>query len=333
MALPLSYNWRNLFVRKLSTSLTFLCVATVVAVLAVLLSFAEGIRASLAASGLPLNVIVLKPGATAESTSIIRKEEMDRVIQAPGIARDKADQSLISTEISVQTSIPRAGPGGKLANVPVRGVDDIAFAVHSNVKIIHGRPFRQGQLEFIVGKAAAERFANLQIGSTLAVGKLLNRVYTVVGIFDAGGSALESEIWGPRTMIENSYNWLGFSSAMLRVTDAGAAQAAIDYIRGPVVQLNAKRETEYYEDVSKTTAQIVTLTSILIAIMAIGAAFAVANTMYAAVDSRRREIAMLRTLGFTRGSIITSFVIESLVISVLACTAGLCAALLLRGRK
>lgn len=139
MALPLSYNWRNLFVRKLSTALTFTVVGVIVAVLCILLSFAAGIRISLRSSGSPLNVMVLKTGATAESTSIITPEEANRLIQTPGIAQDDSGQMLISQELCVQTSIPRKGPEGNPANVAVRGVDAAAYALHSEVKIVEGR--------------------------------------------------------------------------------------------------------------------------------------------------------------------------------------------------
>jgi putative ABC transport system permease protein len=329
MALPLSYNWRNLFVRKLSTMLTFFVVAVVVLVLSVLLSFAAGIRASLTASGSPLNLIVLKPGATSESTSIILPPESSRVVQTPGVAHDSAGQMMVSYELSVQTSIPRKGPKGTMANVPVRGVDEMSFAVHDNVRIIEGQPFHTGQLEVIVGKAARDRYTNLQVGGEVMLGRLGNRICKVVGTFSAGGGAMESEIWAPRGIIADSFGRRFTSSVLLRMESPAAVRAAIDYVNGPTVNLEAKRETDYYKDLSSKTREIVVLTTVLVGIMAIGAVFAVANTMYAAVDGRRREIAMLRTIGFPRRSVMIAFVIESLLISTLACLAGLGASALL----
>lgn len=333
MALPLSYNWRNLFVRKLSTTLTFTVIVVVVLVLAVLLSFAAGIRASLAASGNPANILVLKPGATAESTSFILPPEAERVVQTPGIARDDAGQLLISRELCLQTSIPRKGPKGTMANVPVRGVDEMAFVVHSEVRIIEGRKPVPGALEVVVGKAAADRYANLHIGGEISLGRLGNRLCTVVGIFEAGGGSLESEIWGPRTIIADSYGRPFSTSVVVRLADPATAEAAIDYINGPAVNLEARRETKYYEELAAKTREIVGLTTVLVGIMAIGAIFAVANTMYAAVDGRRREIAMLRTIGFPRRAIMAAFVIESLLICGIACIVGLLLSLLVSGSR
>ncbi len=333
VGLPLYYNWRNLLARRLSTALTFTVVAVLVAVLAVLLSFAAGIRASLTASGSALNVMVLQTGATAESTSIVNPDEVGRLIQTPGIASDAIGQPLLSQELCVQTSIPRRGQAGALANVAVRGVDPAAFSVHDEVRIIEGRLPAAAALEIIVGKAAADRFQRLDIGDTVELGRAGNRFYKVVGIFAAGGGALESEIWAPRTILSDSYDRRFVSSVVMRIQGAGFAEEAISYVRGSAVRLNARLESDYYIELTSKTRQIVTLTTILIAIMAVGAVFAVANTMYAAVDGRRREIAMLRTIGFARRSIVVSFMIESLSVCVVACLFGLALSLLINGSR
>ncbi len=333
MALPLTYNWRNLFVRRLSTALTFSVVAVVVGVLAVLLSFTEGIKASLRASGSPRNIIVLTTGATAESTSLISPEESGRVVQTPGIGHDDTGAPLISRELCVQTSIPRRRPDGNLANVAVRGVDPVAWKIHREMKIVAGRLFEEGAAEIIVGRAASERYRNLEIGGTIELGRTAALPCTVVGIFEAEGSAFESEIWTSRGLLSNAYGRTFVSSAVIRLADGANVDEAIDYIRGPAVNLNAKTETGYYEDLSAKSTQIVALTSVLIAIMATGAVFAVANTMYAAVDGRRREIAMLRTIGFSRYAILTSFVVESLMICLIACGLGLVGASFFSGSR
>lgn len=333
MALPLSYNWRNLFVRKLSTGLTFALVSVIVAVLAILLSFAEGIRASLRASGSPRNILVMKTGATAESTSIINPDEVGRLVQAPGIGRSASGELLISPELCVQTSIPRRGPAGNPANVAIRGVDLAALDIHREVRLLEGRMFDPGRLEVIVGRDARDRYAGLELGGKVQMGRVGNREYEVVGIFEAGDGALESEIWAPRTALADAYARRFVSSVVLRLADGADAGPTLAYIRSPAVNLRPKRETEYYEDLSSKTAEIVALTTILISLMAIGAVFAVANTMYAAVDGRRREIAMLRTIGFSRGSIITAFLIESLAVCLLACLCGLAASLSFNGSR
>ncbi|MBX3396949.1 MAG: ABC transporter permease [Phycisphaerae bacterium] len=332
MVLPVTYNWRNLFVRKLSTLLTFAVVTIVVGVLAILLSFAEGIKASLRASGSSRNILVLKTGATAESTSMISPDESSRLLQVPGIARDQSGAPLISRELCVQTSIPRRN-SGNMANVAVRGVEPIAKQVHEEIRLTRGRWFNESSPEIIVGKAAADRYANLEIGGTIELGRTSSTNYTIVGIFEAAGGALESEIWASRTMLANAYGRSFVSSVLLHMQDGADIQAAIDYIRGPAVRLTSKTETDYYGDLSSKSLEIVTLTTILITLMAAGAVFAVANTMYAAVDGRRREIAMLRTIGFTKAAILTSFVIESLMICLVACTFGLLAASFISGSR
>jgi putative ABC transport system permease protein len=326
MAIPLYYNWRNLLRRRMSTLLTFVVVAAVVFVLAVLLSFAAGIRLSLAASGSPENLMVLKPGASAESTSFLLPEDVNKLVQTPAIARDADGGLLMSPELCVQTSIPRSTTGTP-ANVAVRGVDDVAFVVHDEVRMREGRCFQQGAMEVIVGKAAHDRYANLHIGGEVALGRLTNRIFKVVGVFEAAGGAIESEIWAPRTVLADSFLRRFVSSAVLRLADPQNPQEPTKYIAGPAVQLEAKTEPDYYKELTIQTRAIVALTTILIGIMAIGAAFAVANTMYAAVDSRCREIAMLRTLGFQRPAIMTAFLIESVLICLAACSAGLVACL------
>ncbi len=333
MALPLTYNFRNLLVRRLSTSLTFFVVAVVVAVLCVLLSFAAGIRESLRASGWPQNVLVLKTGATAESTSIIDPEEAGRIVQTPGIALDASDRPLLSPELCVQTSIPRRGAAESPANVAVRGVDPVAFDVHPEIRLVEGRMFEPGAQEVIVGLQARDRYQNLHVGGEVLIGRTANRHFKVVGVFEASRGALESEIWAGRTMVSDAFNRYFVSSVVIRLDSAEAARDAIKYIKGPAVRMNAKTEVEYYEDLSSKTRQIVWLTTILISIMGVGAVFAVANTMYASVDSRRREIAMLRTIGFSRRSIVVSFLMESLLITLTACLVGIGVSLLVDGSR
>lgn len=333
MTLPLTYHWRNLLVRKLSSCLTFTVVAAIVFVLAALLAFAAGIRASAAVTGSPYNLVVLAPGSTSESTSILFPDAASRLVQTPGVARDDDGTFLISLEISVQTSVPRVGPLGNLANVAVRGVDEVALRVHEDVRIIEGRMFSPGTLEVIVGVQAAERFVGLRPGQQLPLGRLANRIFNVVGTFDAGGGALESEIWGPRTIIADVYNRTVLSNAIVRMDPQADVESAIAYIEGPAVNLSARRETRYYEELASKTNEIVFLATVLVGIMGIGAIFAVANTFYAAVDGRKREIAMIRTLGFSRFAVVASFVIESLLICLPACLFGLAAALFFDGSR
>ncbi len=332
MTLPLTYNWRNLFVRRFSSGLTVLVVAVVTAVLCVLLSFASGIAASLAASGRPDNLMVLKPGATAESTSLILPEEANTLVQTPGLRLGADGQPLLSRELSLQTNIAHRARADIEANVAVRGVDPEAFQVHSDLKLLPGgRRMQPGAMEVIVGKAASQRFRGLDVGQSVELGPGGNRRFTVVGIFECGGSAFESEVWGWRTVITDVYKRRFISSVVLRLTSSADAERAIQFIRGGNVNLAARRETDYYHELSAKTREIVVLTSILIGIMAVGAAFAVANTMFAAVDGRRREIAMLRTIGFSRTAIVVAFLFESTLLCALGAVFGLSVGLVFSG--
>lgn len=333
MALPLYYNWRNLLRRKVSASLTFIVVAVLVLVLSVLLSFVAGIRASLASTGSPRNIIVLKPGATAESTSLLMQEDTNKLVQVPGLVSDPNLGQLISRELCVQTTLPRTAAGGGLANVAVRGVNPQAFAVHTELRIIEGREMQQGQLELMVGKAAQERYTKLKLGDEIALGRAGNRIFKVVGVFDAAKGALESEIWAPLTILQDAYIRPFVSSAVLRMEESADMEQALGYINGPAVELEGKKETDYYHELSSKTREIVILTTVLVGIMGIGAAFAVANTMFAAVDGRRREIAMLRTMGFTKPAIVISFLVESMLICGLACMAGLLVSMTINGSR
>jgi putative ABC transport system permease protein len=334
MTLPLSYNWRNLLARKLNSALTFFVVAVVVFVLACLLSFTSGIRASLAVSGSDRNLIVIKPGATAESTSLLWPDDVARLMPTPGVAVLDAQGDLaLSRELCVQVTLPRRARDAVPANVAVRGVDDVARFVHDEVRILSGRWLRQGAPEVLVGKAAQQRFDGLAEGQTVQLGRTAQHAFTVVGVFEAAGGALESELWAPRTMLADAFDRRFVSSVVLRMAPDADPQGALRFLARPDVDLQARREREYYAEVSEKTAEIVVLTSVLVGIMAIGAAFAVANTMFAAVDGRQREIAMLRTLGFPRSAILTAIIVEAVMICTLAWACGLAAATLLHGRQ
>lgn len=332
MTLTIKYNWRNLWVRKLSSGLTLLVVATLILILAYLLAFAGGVQSAIEVTGWPQNIIVLKPGATAESTSIIVPTETPSLVQTPGVARNAAGELLISQEMSVQTDIPRRNGGGK-ANVAVRGVDPIAFDVHPEVRVTEGRMFDVGALEALVGKAAQQRYVGLNVGDEVAMGRSKDRHYKVVGIFEARGGAYESEIWAPRTRIADSYQRPLISSASLRLERPELADAAIKCIDGPAIKLSGRTEPAYYKDLTTTTAQLAQLALGLVYIMGVGAVFAVANTMFASVDRRRREIAMLRTIGFSRLAIVTSFLAESILLCASAATIGVLASLSFSGQR
>jgi len=326
MGLPLTYHWRNLFVRRSTTLLTVLVVAAVTAVLAWLLSFAAALRTSLAVASDARKIIVLKRGATAESNSAIRAEDMNLLTQVEGLETDpQTGRALISPEMIVQVQLPRLADGGRTAaNVAVRGVTEIAFAVHRNVRL-EGRCFAPGGREVIVGRTAARQFAGLQVGDTVNLGFGQDRGYVVVGTFSADGGPMESEIWGYLPSLMNAYNRTLYSSASLRVAPGADPRSVIARIEGPAVQLNASTEADYWREQAMLIRVYLAVAGVLVGLMAVAAVLSIANTMYASVAGRTREIAMLRTIGFGPGRILAGFVLEA---AMLALTGGLlgCAA-------
>jgi len=323
MALPLVYNWRNLFVRKSSTLLTFGVVALIVFVLTWALAFGEGLRDSLKAGGALDKLILIKPGATGESTSFLSLEELRQLHQLPHLARTADGEPACSGEVVTQTSLPRKNDPAQQSLVAVRGVDSIAFDIHRNVRMVEGRVFNQGADEIIVGKSIVDRVDGVHVGGALMLGYDGGRPFTVVGIFEAAGGPMESEIWCSLSPIRDVFNRESMvSSVALRLESPAHAGPLIDLLKNPPYVLQAKTEQQYYQDLADRSSQILNLTLILVGFMAFGACFAVANTIYAAVDGRTREIAMLRTIGYTPGSVILSFIIEAVFICGIACVVG-----------
>ncbi len=327
MALPFSYHWRNLFVRKSTTLLTVLVIASVVGVFTWMLSFAVAMRNSLARASDTHKLIVLKPGATAESNSAIAVGDYNRLSQVTGAARDPATGGiLLSPEMTVQVSLPRLRDGGRTsANVAVRGVTEAAFRVHRNVAVREGRSFRVGAAEVIVGAAAARQFGGLEIGRTINLGYGGNRGFTIVGHFTAAGGPMESEIWGYLPLLMNAYNRTMYSSANLRLRDDADLAAAIAQIKGPAIQLFAQTEPQYWEGQSRFIRIYLAIAYVLVGIMSLAAVFSVANTMFSAVAGRTREVAMLRTIGYAPRQILMGFLLEAVLLSLLGGVAG-CAA-------
>lgn len=323
MALPLTYHWRNLFVRKTTTLLTVLVIAAVVGVFTWMMGFASALDDSLSQAKDETKLLVIKRGSTAETNSAVPVDEYNKLNQLADIARDpKTNDPLLSPEIMVQVSRPRLRDGGKTwGNVALRGVTETAFKVHRNVKY-SGREFSAGAQEVIVGETAAKQFAGLDIGDTLDLGYGSNRSYKVVGYFSADGGPAESEVWGYLPSLMNAYNRTMYSSAALRLKDGADPQSVIRQIEGPAIQLTAQTEAEYWRAQSSNINTYLFIIKVLVAVMCLAAVFSIANTMFSMVAGRTREIAMLRTIGFSRGHILSGFVVESVCLSLLGGAVG-----------
>lgn len=323
MALPLSYHWRNLFVRKTTTLLTVLVIGAVVGTFAWVLGFALALYDSLAVASDPRKVIVLQRGATSETNSAISPEEFNRLTQLTDVERDpNSGRELISAEMFWQTQLPRVRDhGATRANVAVRGVTETAFLVHRNVKRL-GATFSSGAPEVIVGLNAAKQFSGLNIGDTLRLGFAENREFTVVGYFSAAGGPMESEIWAYLPLLQSAYSRTGYSAASLRLREGVDPAATIQQVAGAAIQLGAQTESGYWRSQSSMVLFYQAVCCVLIGMMTLAAMFSVANTMFATVAGRTREIAMLRTIGFSGGQVLRGFVVESVLLALLGGIAG-----------
>ncbi len=314
MALPLIYNVRNLKERW-KTSLLAVCgVALVVAVVVALLAMASGFRLALRATGRADNGIVVQRGSLSELTSWMPREHANRISVDSRVARDGNGRPLASCEVVVISAAKKRGDGQD-SNVTVRGVPPQAFDVRGGIRMIEGRRFQPGLYEMIVGQRIRERVRGLDVGSTT---KFQNTNWTVVGVFAAEGGAFESELWADYTALEPIiHRGGGCESLTVRLSDPRSAGGFDRDLRAnPQMQVQMDPERKYYEDQAGPVALSLTALAALVAIvMGVGAVFGAMNTMYAIVASRTREVGTLRALGFSRRSILLSFVIESVFLA------------------
>ena len=321
MALPLSYNVRNLRQRWKVTLLAVFGIGLVVAVFVALLAMENGFRTALRSTGSPLNGIVTQRGSTSELTSWINIADVNVIEVDPRVARDTAGKPMASCEVVILANKPRRSDN-QPANITFRGVTPMAFNVRNNVKIVEGRSFTPGLYEIIAGKKIADRVTGLNIGDTVTVQK---RNFKVVGLFTADGSSFESEIWGDYDAMAPAIGRnSGCESLTLRLSNPATLAAFDKEVRAnPRVQLQVDSEPKYYENLAgPTAAALLGLAAFVAVVMGIGAVFGAMNTMYAIVSQRTREIGTLRALGFSRFSILFSFVLESVLLAVIGGALG-----------
>lgn len=329
MKIPLMYNVRSVLQRPVSTLLTALAIGMVVAVFVAMLALANGFRAALVKTGSPDNAIVLRRGASDELSSGISREAA-RIIGSFGhVAQGPDGRPMMSPEVYVLLNLTRQGGFG-LGNVVARGVTDRAFEVRRGIRIVNGRRFSPGASEVIVGVRIAQRFLNMNVGDTLEFG---GRRWAVVGQFESGGSAFESEIWGENEQFMPVFRGEVFQSVIFRLAEPGAFEEAKRAMEDdPRIQVTVRREQDFYVSQSEMLTTVLGLLAFIVtAIMAVGAVFGAVNTMYAAVATRSSEIAVLLTLGFKPRSVLASFLAESAVIAVAGGALGCLGALPING--
>ncbi len=330
MALPIGYNVRSLGQRWKVTLLAVFGIAMVVAVFVTLLSMEAGFRISLRSTGSPQNGIVTQRGSQSELTSWMQIADANVVKVDPRVARNSEGQPLASCEVVVLTTRPKR-VDNQPANITFRGVSPTGFQVRNGIKVVEGRAFTPGLYEVIVGKKIADRVTGLDIGSTINIQK---KEWKVVGHFDADGSSFESEIWGDYDAMAPAIGRNGgCESLTLRLQDPKTLPAFDKELRAnPRVQLQIDSEPKYYENLAGTTAQaLLFLAGFVSIVMGVGAVFGAMNTMYAIVSQRTREIGTLRALGFSRFSILFSFVVESVLLAGIGGVLGCLLALPMNG--
>ena len=320
MALPIKYSFRNALVRWRSTVATVLGIALVVFVFVLLQSLAAGIEKSSGNTGDPRNVMIVRKGSTAESASLISRENLQQIRYFEEIARNEQGEAVISADVLVLANLPRRNNGGE-ANVLLRGVTARGMELRPQVKLLEGRWFTPGKREMVVSAKLAKRFANFDIGQTFRIG---NSTFTVVGWLDGGGSAFDSECWMDADECRSVFERDMYSSFLARVPNETAMSNLVTRVEGDRrFKLKAESEVEYYRKQTMTAAPIKWLGGFLAVMMSVGAVFAAMNTMYAAVGARTREIGTLRVLGFRRRSVVLALLLEggmlALIGGVLGC--------------
>ncbi|HEY3698189.1 MAG TPA: ABC transporter permease [Spongiibacteraceae bacterium] len=328
MALSFSYVARNLLVRKLTTAFTALGMALVVFVFATVLMMAEGLRATLVGTGAPDNVLVIGRGSQTEVQSTLARDQAAIIESVAAIASDADGAKLVSKEPLVLLNLEKRG-SANLANVVARGVTANGLRLRPQANIIAGRMFRPGTSEIVVGQAIASGFKNAGLGEAL---HFAMQNWRVVGVFDAGHSGFDSEIWGDAEQMMQLFRRNAFSSVLFRLIDSEKFARVKEQLEAdPRLNVAVSAETQFYADQSEQMAKFIrVLGTAITLIFSVGAIIGAAITMYASVANRTGEIGTLRALGFTRRSILQAFLLEAMLLGGLGGVVGLFAASFMR---
>ncbi|HNN92530.1 MAG TPA: ABC transporter permease [Pseudomonadota bacterium] len=314
--IPIAYNLRSLAVRRTTTLASVLGIGLVVFVLAGALMLSAGIKQTLSRSGHSDIALVLRKGSDAEMASSIESPTMALILSAPGVKKDESGNPLGIGEVLIVATLDKVGVDG-VSNVQIRGVPEGVTRFRKSVQIVDGRAARPGTDEVIIGQRLRGRFKGLDLGQSFELRK--NRPAQVVGVFSDEGSSHESEIWGDIDTVRQAYGRSGlYSSVRVQLSSPSQFDAFEAVIEGDkALGLDALREDRYYEKQSEGTSIFVTGLGVVVAIIfSIGAMIGAMITMYASIASRSREIGTLRALGFSRRSILASFLLEALALAL-----------------
>jgi putative ABC transport system permease protein len=331
MPIPLEYNVRSVIGRWPSTLVAVLGIGGTVAVFIVMLAMAQGFQATLVSGGSPSNALMLRGGASSEMMSALTLEQVRVIEDAPGVARSAAREPLVSAEVVVIGAFPLVATGSD-ANVQIRGLSPVVLDVRPNVRVVEGRFFEPGLTELVVGRNVPGTYRGFALGSVVEFG---GGRWTVVGVFDAGGSSYDSELWCDANVLNQVFKRPEniFQSVTARLVSTESFQSFKDAVTSdPRLTVDVFRETAFYAEQSRAVSTIIRVLGFIIAIvMGVGAVFAALNTMYSAIASRSAEIATLKALGFSPASVVASFVAESVVIALAGGLVGSLAALPFNG--
>jgi putative ABC transport system permease protein len=330
MAIPIVYNLRSMRAHWLTAVAAVLGIAGTVGVFVAMLALAHGFKATLVNSGSPENVLIRRAGSSAELDGSVSLDQVQAVENEPGVARE-GGKPLVSPE-AVMIAGFNLKETGTNANVQIRGVSPIVLKVRPNVKMIAGRFFEPGLAELVIGKNVTSTYEGLELGKTIAFG---GQTWTVVGVFDASGSAFDSEVWADSHVLNQVYKRPEnlFQSATVRLASKSDFNSFKDAVTAdPKLTVQVDHEVEYYARQSQVLTQLITiLGGLVVLIMGVGAVIGALNTMYALVSERSREIATMRAIGFPATSIVLSFLFEALVIAFIGGLIGCLCVLRLNG--
>ena len=322
MKIPFRYSFKSFTTKRLTTAITITGIALVVFVFTAVLMMAYGVQKTLVATGSPDNIKITRKAANGEISSIIGPETQNVIRTLPDIAKNPDGIQLISNEPVVVINISKGS--GELSNVTVRGINPVGMQIRPQVKLIEGRMFNFGLRELIAGEALHKRFPDAQVGSKV---KLAGDYWSVVGVFSSKGSGFDSELWGDAIQLLGAFHRGNTcSSVTLKLADMnkyGDFKKAFDIDRR-LQEFEYDSETQYYEKQSEFLATFIRILGIFITVIfSFGATIGAMITMYSAVANRTVEIGTLRSLGFSRRSILSCFLTESLAIALIGGVFGL----------
>jgi putative ABC transport system permease protein len=313
MIIPIQYNLRYLRARWTSTVITSVTFGMVVAVFIIMMALAQGLDRAFVTSGDPLNLLIMRPGVMSEGESFVTNDQYQIVRNMMGIAKSSEGETLAVPEMITLVNKPKSADGSA-SNVMIRGTSKTVFQLRPQVNIVEGRMFEPGLREVIVARGVANRFMGFQLGDRPKLGR---GEWTVVGLFEANGTAFDSEVWADARELAQEFDREGsYSTIVARASDSAAAASLARAIADDVrLQLEGKTEVAYYEEQTQASAPLKAFGTFLTIVMSIGACFAGMNTMYGNVASRVKEVGTLRVLGFTPFSIVLCFVLESILLA------------------